>query len=100
MVDRITPATTDADRDAVRERFGIDDRWPVVCESFIQWVLEDAFLAGRPPYEDVGVQVVDDVEPYELMKSHLHRRHDPLAGRSIRAAEAPGTATDRGAADR
>ena len=48
MVDRITPATTDADRDGVRERFGIDDRWPVVCEPFIQWVLEDAF-SRRPP---------------------------------------------------
>jgi len=80
MVDRITPATTDADRDAVRERFGIDDRWPVVCEPFIQWVLEDAFCAGRPPYEDVGVQVVDDVEPYELMKLRLlNASHQALA---------------------
>ena len=43
MVDRITPVTTDADRDELRERFGIDDRWPVVCEPFTQWVLEDAF---------------------------------------------------------
>jgi mannitol 2-dehydrogenase len=71
MVDRITPVTTDADRVAVRERFGIDDRWPVVCEPFTQWVLEDAFSAGRPPYEAAGVQVVDDVEPYELMKLRL-----------------------------
>jgi mannitol 2-dehydrogenase len=71
MVDRITPATTDADRTEVRERFGIDDRWPVVCEPFIQWVLEDAFSLGRPPYEDVGVQLVDEVEPYELMKLRL-----------------------------
>jgi mannitol 2-dehydrogenase len=71
MVDRITPATTDADRAEIRERFGIDDRWPVVCEPFTQWVLQDAFTAGRPPYEDAGVQVVDDVEPYELMKLRL-----------------------------
>jgi mannitol 2-dehydrogenase len=71
MVDRITPVTTDADRAEVRERFGIDDRWPVVCEPYTQWVLEDSFSAGRPPYEDVGVQVVDDVEPYELMKLRL-----------------------------
>jgi mannitol 2-dehydrogenase len=71
MVDRITPATTDADRAELRERFGIDDRWPVVCEPFTQWVLEDAFSLGRPPYEDVGVQVVGDVEPYELMKLRL-----------------------------
>jgi mannitol 2-dehydrogenase len=71
MVDRITPVTTDEDRAEVRERFGIDDGWPVVCEPFTQWVLEDAFSLGRPPYEDAGVQVVEDVEPYELMKLRL-----------------------------
>jgi mannitol 2-dehydrogenase len=71
MVDRITPVTTDADRDEVRDRFGIDDRWPVVCEPYTQWVLEDSFTAGRPPYEQAGVQVVDQVEPYELMKLRL-----------------------------
>jgi mannitol 2-dehydrogenase len=71
MVDRITPVTTDADRDEVRERFGIEDRWPVVCEPFTQWVLQDSFTAGRPPYEQAGVQVVDQVEPYELMKLRL-----------------------------
>jgi mannitol 2-dehydrogenase len=49
----------------------VDDAWPVVCEPFTQWVLEDRFTAGRPPYEDAGVQVVDDVEPYELMKLRL-----------------------------
>ena len=71
MVDRITPQTTDDDRREVQERFGIDDAWPVVCEPFTQWVLEDAFTAGRPPYEDAGVQVVDDNAPYELMKLRL-----------------------------
>jgi len=71
MVDRITPATTDADRAKVRDRFGIEDQWPVVCEPYTQWVLEDAFGAGRPPYERAGVQVVSDVEPYELMKLRL-----------------------------
>jgi mannitol 2-dehydrogenase len=71
MVDRITPVTTDADRAEVRERFGIDDRWPVVCEPYTQWVLEDSFTAGRPAYEQAGVQVVDHVEPYELMKLRL-----------------------------
>jgi mannitol 2-dehydrogenase len=71
MVDRITPATTDADIAEVRERFGIDDAWPVVCEPYTQWVLEDAFSAGRPPYEHAGVQIVDDVAPYELMKLRL-----------------------------
>ena len=71
MVDRITPVTTDADRAEVSERFGIEDRWPVVCEPYTQWVLEDAFSLGRPPYEDAGVQIVADVVPYELMKLRL-----------------------------
>jgi len=71
MVDRITPVTTDADRAEIRERFGIDDQWPVVCEPYTQWVLEDAFADGRPPYEEAGVQLVDQVEPYELMKLRL-----------------------------
>jgi mannitol 2-dehydrogenase len=80
MVDRITPATTDEDIEQVNERFDVEDRWPVVCEPFIQWVLEDSFTAGRPPYEDVGVQVVDDVEPYELMKLRLlNASHQALA---------------------
>jgi mannitol 2-dehydrogenase len=80
MVDRITPATTDDDRRLVRERFGIEDRWPVVCEPFIQWVLEDDFRAGRPAYEDAGVQVVGDVEPYELMKLRLlNASHQAIA---------------------
>jgi mannitol 2-dehydrogenase len=56
---------------ALRDRFGVDDQWPVVCEPYTQWVLEDAFAAGRPRYEDAGVQVVDDVRPYELMKLRL-----------------------------
>jgi mannitol 2-dehydrogenase len=71
MVDRITPVTTDDDRAEVLDRFGIEDQWPVVCEPYTQWVLEDAFGAGRPPYADAGVQVVDHVESYELMKLRL-----------------------------
>jgi mannitol 2-dehydrogenase len=71
MVDRITPVTTDEDRAQVAERFGVTDGWPVVCEPFTQWVLEDHFSQGRPALEDVGVQVVADVEPYELMKLRL-----------------------------
>ncbi|GAA0568539.1 mannitol dehydrogenase family protein [Paractinoplanes ferrugineus] len=71
MVDRITPVTTDEDREQVGKRFGVRDGWPVVCEPFTQWALEDAFRAGRPPFEEVGVQVVADVEPYELMKLRL-----------------------------
>ncbi len=71
MVDRITPVTTDADRAQISERFGVEDAWPVVCEPFTQWALEDNFSSGRPPLEDVGVQVVPDVMPYELMKLRL-----------------------------
>ena len=70
MVDRITPVTTDEDRAELARRFGVQDRWPVVCEPFTQWVLEDAFLT-RPALQDVGVQLVQDVEPYELMKLRL-----------------------------
>jgi len=71
MVDRITPATTDQSRVEVRTQYGIDDGWPVISESFEQWVLEDRFTLGRPDFESVGAQVVSDVEPYELMKLRL-----------------------------
>jgi len=71
MVDRITPVTTEADMAQLAEQFGVEDAWPVVCEPFIQWALEDDFGSGRPPFQDVGVQMVDDVEPYELMKLRL-----------------------------
>ncbi len=71
MVDRITPVTTEVDIRDIHNRFGVEDRWPVVCEPFTQWVLEDEFVNGRPPLEKAGVQVVDDVEPYELMKLRL-----------------------------
>lgn len=71
MVDRITPMTTDGDREALAAQSGIEDGWPVVAESFTQWVLEDHFTLGRPPLETVGVDVVRDVEPYELMKLRL-----------------------------
>jgi mannitol 2-dehydrogenase len=69
MVDRITPVTTGADRQELADRFGVEDRWPVVCEPFTQWVVED--FPGRPPLEQAGVQLVEDVEPYELMKLRL-----------------------------
>jgi mannitol 2-dehydrogenase len=71
MVDRITPATTDADRTFIAERFGIIDAWPVVCEPFTQWVIEDNFPAGRPPWEKVGAVFTSDVKPYEKMKLRL-----------------------------
>jgi mannitol 2-dehydrogenase len=71
MVDRITPGTTDAQRAEVTRRFAVDDGWPVIAEPYAQWVLENDFGLGRPPLEDAGVQVVADVEPYELMKLRL-----------------------------
>ena len=71
MVDRITPVTSPEDIAELSETFGVDDAWPVVCEPFAQWVLQNAFTHGRPPFEDAGVQIVDDVEPYELMKLRL-----------------------------
>ena len=71
MVDRITPQTTDADRDLVRNEFGIEDAWPVVCEPFKQWIIEDKFSDARPPWEKVGAQFVPDVAPYEAMKLGL-----------------------------
>ncbi len=71
MVDRITPQTTDADRAMVREEFGIEDDWPVVCEPFRQWIIEDKFSNGRPLLERVGVQFTTDVHPYEMMKLRL-----------------------------
>jgi mannitol 2-dehydrogenase len=71
MVDRITPATTDAHREFVREKYGIDDAWPVVPEGFRQWVIEDHFLHGRPAWEEAGAEMTSDVLPYEKMKMRL-----------------------------
>jgi mannitol 2-dehydrogenase len=68
MVDRITPQTADADREFLIAEYGLIDRWPVVAETFIQWVIEDDFAYGRPPYEDAGVLLTDDVRPYETLK--------------------------------
>ncbi|WP_081866132.1 mannitol dehydrogenase family protein [Blastococcus sp. URHD0036] len=71
MVDRITPQTTVEERAAVADRYGVDDRWPVITEPFSQWFIEDDFCNGRPPLDAVGVRFVPDVAPYELMKTRL-----------------------------
>ena len=71
MVDRITPVPTAEEADAFRAETGLDDRAPLHAELFRQWVVEDAFSAGRPAWEDVGAQFVADVAPYELMKLRL-----------------------------
>ena len=71
MVDRITPATGQRERDICAKEFGIADAWPVFCEDYIQWVLEDHFPQGRPPFERAGVQFATDVAPFELMKLRI-----------------------------
>ncbi|MFB9994697.1 mannitol dehydrogenase family protein [Deinococcus oregonensis] len=71
MVDRITPVTSEQTRQELAADYGIEDEWPVLAETFTQWVLEEKFTLGRPALESVGVHVVDDVEPYELMKLRL-----------------------------
>jgi mannitol 2-dehydrogenase len=102
MVDRITPATTDRERAFLRDKCGLDDNWPVFCEQFRQWVVEDKFPAGRPALETVGVTFTSDVSPYELMKIRIlngghaaiaypaglldiHFVHEAMADQQIRA---------------
>jgi fructuronate reductase len=81
MVDRIVPATTDADRSEVWALLGgIDDAACVVTEAFSQWVIEDRFAGPRPRWEAVGAQLVGDVAPYELAKLRmLNGAHSLLA---------------------
>jgi len=71
MVDRITPETTEADIDALAARIGLVDRAMIKTEPFWQWVIEDRFAGPRPAFEDVGVQVVADVAPWEIAKLRL-----------------------------
>jgi len=71
MVDRITPATSQREIDFLKDNFDIEDNWPVYCEEFKQWVLEDKFPMGRPALEKVGVTFVPDVTPYEHMKIRI-----------------------------
>lgn len=71
MVDRIVPATTEQDRQDIAALIGVQDAWPVVTEPFSQFVVENNFVAGHPPWENAGVQMAPDVEPYEQMKLRL-----------------------------
>ena len=81
MVDRITPATTPQQIEDFTARFNLADRWPIFCERFRQWVIEDSFVAGRPAWQDVGAQFVADVAPYEFMKLRLlNASHLAIAG--------------------
>lgn len=71
MVDRITPATDAAVKERITKLTGVEDRAPVICEDFIQWVLEDDFKYGRPAYETAGVTMTSNVLPYEEAKIRL-----------------------------
>lgn len=80
MVDRITPRPPPELRERVRAATGWDDAAPVMGESFIQWVIEDDFIAGRPAWESVGVQMVQSVQPYEEAKIRvLNASHSCIA---------------------
>lgn len=80
MVDRIVPATTDEDRAEIAGLTGYEDAWPVMTEPFTQWVIEDRFVAGRPPLEKVGAVMTQDVMPFEEMKLRLlNGSHSTLA---------------------
>jgi fructuronate reductase len=80
MIDRIVPATTDADRAEVASLIGLEDAWPVMGEPFLQWVVEDRFVGARPPLELGGAEFVSDVAPYERMKLRmLNGTHSSMA---------------------
>lgn len=80
MVDRIVPATTEADIAEVAGLLGAEDAAPVIGEPFRQWAIEDAFAMGRPKWQDVGAQMVSDVAPFEFMKLRmLNGAHSSLA---------------------
>ena len=80
MVDRITPATGEAERARCRAEFGVEDARPVFCEDFAQWVIEDDFPLGRPPLEEAVAIFSDDLASWELMKLRiLNGGHTALA---------------------
>jgi len=80
MVDRIVPAATDASLAEIAEVLGVEDPCAISCEPFMQWVIEDYFVAGRREWEAAGVQMVDDVLPCEQMKLRmLNGSHSFLA---------------------
>ncbi|BCM22271.1 mannitol dehydrogenase family protein [Mesorhizobium sp. J8] len=97
MVDRIVPATTDADRARVADELGVEDAWPVMTEPFRQWVIEDRFPTGRPAWDKFGVTMVEDVGPFEDMKLRLlNGAHSGIAYLGLLAGHAT---VDRAFAD-
>jgi mannitol 2-dehydrogenase len=80
MVDRITPATAPDDRDWLLDRTGIVDSWPVVSEPFRQWVMEDDFAGGRPPWDEAGALFTDRIHDWEQYKLRmLNAGHSSIA---------------------
>ncbi len=80
MVDRIVPATTDADRADIESLIGLRDEAAVVTEPFSQWVIEDNFFGPRPAWELHGAQITSDVHAYETAKLRmLNGAHSALA---------------------
>lgn len=80
MVDRIVPRTTDADRDRISGRIGLEDAWPVVGEPYFDWVIEDRFAAGRPAWQHGGARFVADAKPFETLKLRMvNGSHSALA---------------------
>ena len=80
MVDRIVPATTEADRDEAARLLGVRDEALVVAEPFLQWVIEDDFAGARPAWEQAGAVLTDDVAPWEQAKLRmLNATHSMLA---------------------
>ncbi len=80
MVDRIVPAATDESLAEIAAELGVADPCAISCEPYIQWVIEDNFVAGRPQWEVAGVQLVEDVRPWEQMKLRmLNGSHSFLA---------------------
>ncbi|HDG1684889.1 fructuronate reductase [Kluyvera cryocrescens] len=80
MVDRIVPAATEASLAEITRELGVEDPCAISCEPFIQWVIEDNFVAGRPDWGSAGAQLVDDVLPWEEMKLRmLNGSHSFLA---------------------
>jgi mannitol 2-dehydrogenase len=80
MVDRITPVITVKEKENLKAVFSIDDSCPVVCEPYMQWVIEDTYASGRPSWEAVGAKFVKDVAPYEKMKIRLLNAGHSLLG--------------------
>ena len=80
MVDRIVPRTSPADRLAISTALGLEDRWPVVAEPFLQWAVEDRFAHGRPRWDMAGVRLVESAKPFEKLKLRMvNASHSALA---------------------